>query len=209
MIGQRSRIRAGLQLLAHLPRSTDVVVCASRDSNRLTNVTYSAMSQLFPPPPSHPSRRPSPATPPRFVAPPARNLEAEHPVASAPQLSANSPPTPPLPPRPELPHTQSMPGSVDPLADDDSSSDDGGITIDEPLEEVELSEGRLRELYDEEEIDRFLHLFSAVSYSSLSCHRCSSNVFVVCQRGPNTTKSERVQARPISECLWRRGRDYR
>lgn len=38
--------------------------------------------------------------------------------------------------------------------------------------EQNISEARLRQLYDEEEIDRFLHLFSAVS-SCLVCH-CTS-----------------------------------
>lgn len=39
----------------------------------------------------------------------------------------------------------------------------------ETEEEEELSEVRLRELYDDEEIERFLRLFSAVSKPILVC----------------------------------------
>lgn len=46
--------------------------------------------------------------------------------------------------------------------DDDVSLDIGG-GLDE--QEEELSEEQLRERYDDEEIDRFLHLFSAVRLS--------------------------------------------
>ncbi len=62
-----------------------------------------------------------------------------------------------------------MPGSVadlvGPGADFGSPSDETGDTgdADSLMFEEELSEAQLRELYDDEEIDRFLRLFEAVN----------------------------------------------
>jgi len=58
---------------------------------------------------------------------------------------------------------QSIAGTID--DDDFSKSDQLTIPLQQGDSEVEdeLSEQQLRELYDSEEIDRFLNLFSAVS----------------------------------------------
>ena len=82
---------------------------------------------------------------------------------------------PPLPPRPSA-------VVVSPPAEDDSSAESGEdddavptaeggdfgassstVNLLSAKDEEELSEVQLRELYDDEEIDRFLHLFSTVS----------------------------------------------
>lgn len=67
-------------------------------------------------------------------------------------VSGSLPRPPPLPPR-------RMPASTDKLAQCDVASQET-VGVDRP--EDDLSEQRLREVYDDEEIDRFLNLFSAV-----------------------------------------------
>lgn len=65
--------------------------------------------------------------------------------------------------------------SPDPLTGSDLSAsfqsfDTDGFTNDPPPEssvELDMSEQELRELYDNEEVERFLHLFSAVSLPRL------------------------------------------
>lgn len=66
--------------------------------------------------------------------------------------------------RPNILRTETIPGSI--TGDDWSTSPTTLVEI-PPEAENEMSEEQLRVLYDDEEIDRFLHLFSAVS--SLSC----------------------------------------
>ena len=56
----------------------------------------------------------------------------------------------------------SMPGSSQLLQEDD---DVDSLRDELILQEQQLSDARLRELYEEEEIDRFLRLFSTVSQS--------------------------------------------
>ena len=55
-----------------------------------------------------------------------------------------------------------MPGSSQLLQEDD---DVDSLRDELILQEQQLSDARLRELYEEEEIDRFLRLFSTVSQS--------------------------------------------
>lgn len=92
------------------------------------------------PPPAHPSLRSTHSSPPAYKArrtlPPA--LPARQQVIDASSKLAE-----------ETPAIIAPPGSFEPS------------TL--PEVEEELSEVQLRELYDDEEIDRFLHLFSAVS----------------------------------------------
>ncbi|GJE86136.1 hypothetical protein PsYK624_022160 [Phanerochaete sordida] len=121
----------------------------------------------FLPPPAHPARRPDGvhSGPPSFTTP--RNLTPLSPATASPprlplrpsigrstalggsSLSTNS--SPALPER--------IPGSVENLFDPDSD-DDESIAL-HTKDEEQLSTAELRELYDEEEIERFLQLFSA------------------------------------------------
>ncbi|OBZ78941.1 hypothetical protein A0H81_01105 [Grifola frondosa] len=98
-----------------------------------------ANSQSHIPPPSHPTieRLPSPALP-------------------GPSGSNTSPTPPKLPPRPVTFDSSTIHNAEETLPR--SASTD---TLVASKAEEELSEVQLRELYDDEEIDRFLHLFSA------------------------------------------------
>jgi len=90
---------------------------------------------------------------------------------------------PPLPPRPQLPSTVSsqikdsnvsvpaipppLPRKVPGGLGDYSQADDSLLLFNlEDADENELNEKQLRELYDNEEIDRFLTLFSDVCNTS-------------------------------------------
>ena len=130
--------------------------------------------------PSHPSRTPSPVPASSSSLPPPlppRISSSPGPASS----SASSSSIPPLPPRPSQ---SSISVNVDYGSGSDSysdlDSDDDSATEGAPTpslgpgasttslglsakDEEGLSEVQLRELYDDEEIDRFLHLFSTVS----------------------------------------------
>ncbi|KAK7694679.1 hypothetical protein QCA50_001867 [Cerrena zonata] len=104
------------------------------------------MSHLAPPP-VHPSRRVSSASPSRTSSP--RSL----PPALPPRYDDINRSTPQLP--------RSMPGSVEDLGAPLDAED--SMDVPPPPEDLrneeELSEVELREMYDSEEIDRFLHIF--------------------------------------------------
>lgn len=69
--------------------------------------------------------------------------------------------------RPAILRTETIPGSIS-----DAEWQSASPTALIPPE-AEMSEEQLRVLYDDEEIDRFLHLFSAVSL--LSCSSLQSS----------------------------------
>lgn len=52
------------------------------------------------------------------------------------------------------------------LVDSEYLDDDAASSV--QVDEEELSAAELRDLYDEEELNRFLHLFSAVSFTRLN-----------------------------------------
>lgn len=66
--------------------------------------------------------------------------------------------------RPTVLRTETIPGSISDTGWESTSPTD----LIPPEVEAEMSEEQLRVLYDDEEIDRFLHLFSAVSLLSCS-----------------------------------------
>jgi hypothetical protein len=112
-----------------------------------------------------------------------------------PMLPPRPPPTPPTPETHSL-HKPSESLQLDPLpvpqivVDLDSGSP--VLTPDEPVEyeeEKELSEQQLREMYDEEELDRFLHLFSAVSAVFLLCISARLTIDVVRERSASTRRA--------------------
>lgn len=63
--------------------------------------------------------------------------------------------------RPTMLRTETIPGSISDAGWESASPTGSGLIP--PEAETEMSEEQLRVLYDDEEIDRFLHLFSAVS----------------------------------------------
>lgn len=137
-----------------------------RACSSLVRPTMSDRKQLFPPPPTHPSRRQDlPSTPSLSHSPSSQNPDP------SPVLSPFTPETTssPTPPRHGLSLGESLsrriPGSVENLLDSVHPDDDTASNI--QVDEEELSPTELRELYDEEEINRFLHLFSNVSSISV------------------------------------------
>ncbi|KAI0651883.1 hypothetical protein C8Q79DRAFT_63725 [Trametes meyenii] len=131
---------------------------------------------------------------------------------------------PPLPPRPtaiEVSLAEDEDSSSDP-GDDAPASDFGASTSTVNFltlqDELELSEIRLRELYDDEEIDRFLHLFSSyvrevrapgVAASSSVAHAASASAPALSETlsspashtSPATTSRQKLpdSARSLSE----------
>ncbi|RDX55829.1 hypothetical protein OH76DRAFT_1551372 [Lentinus brumalis] len=123
------------------------------------------------PPPSHSARTPSPgptSSSSRPVPPPFPPRISPSPGPA----SSNASPAPPLPPRPS---ESKIVVNVDEGSESGSGSDEESATESTPTpspesgastttlttkDEEDLSEVQLRELYDDEEIDRFLHLFS-------------------------------------------------
>lgn len=101
------------------------------------------VNNSFLPPPTHPSLRSTHSSPATY--------DVRHAVP------------PRLPPR----QPSSATAHVDPIVEEEVDMADlapGAFGIPAlPREDEGLSEHQLRELYDDEEIDRFLHLFSAVS----------------------------------------------
>ena len=94
-------------------------------------------------------------------------MDNEYPVEP---LSDSSPP--PLPPRRKLPPLPQLPPFISPASGeivDGSQTDTSPLLSNvEDADEDRLTEKQLRELYDNEEIDRFLTLFSDVcNYLSL------------------------------------------
>ena len=127
------------------------------------NVICPVMSErrpLFPPPPSHPSR--------------SRNISLN--VSPTDLLHRVPPPPPPARPSPRPSTGPPSPGPVEPppghlpggVEDLDAASVDDDQSFSEPptIREEELTEAQLREVYDEEEINRFLYLFSTVRYTT-------------------------------------------
>ena len=116
------------------------------------------MSHLAPPP-IHPSRRriySGSFSSSRSSSPTGRSL----PPALPPRYDDITPSIPQLP--------RSMPGSVEDLGaelDAEDSSDVAPVLEDVRDEEgLLVSEVELREMYDNEEIDRFLHIFQSVKF---------------------------------------------
>ncbi|RPD62914.1 hypothetical protein L227DRAFT_572779 [Lentinus tigrinus ALCF2SS1-6] len=159
------------------------------------------------PPPSHPSRTPSPGPSASYSRqppplPPRSSPTPEHASSTS---SASPAPPPPLPPRPSEP-TISV--SVDEGSGSDSDSDSEGEGATEippadpgasaasllsPKEEEALSEVQLRDLYDDEEIDRFLHLFS------LYVREVRVAEPVASPRGPSVAQAASASAPAIEE----------
>lgn len=133
--------------------------------------------QLFPPPPSHPSlKRDTPRN--AYTPPPPARRVPPIPVAptseSTPSSSVSHTPAAvasPLPPR-------TIPGSVENLLD--VEYDDDASILETLAEEEEMTPEQLRQIYDEEEIDRFLNLFSAVS--AVSNVQVCTDLQIVCHR---------------------------
>ncbi|KAI0361586.1 hypothetical protein OH77DRAFT_444853 [Trametes cingulata] len=101
------------------------------------------------------------------LVPPA-HLHGAHSSPPSPSLGNRAPP--PLPPRPSQSTVSLVPSEEGQLSSEDETATPAGPDVLEasastetlltPKEEEELSEVQLRELYDDEEIERFLHLFS-------------------------------------------------
>lgn len=151
-----------------------------------------AVSQTLLPPPAHPSRTSSGIS----------SGHSSRSISPAPPLPPRAPssttPTPELPPRPrvapsssESPFSQPTPEVVE---DDDLSADSTESGQDgphEPFEFVQTSdipsdflfksiaedmpEAQLRELYENEEIERFVNFFSAVSVSAAKVRSLGSD----------------------------------
>lgn len=122
--------------------------------------------QLFPPPPAHPSRSRDVS----YSAPPSDSLLRRVPPPPLPARSAprsvSSQAVPVVPAAPTISRPERIPGGVEDI--EDIELDDSESIADIPtICEEELSETQLRELYDEEEINRFLYLFSTVSSAKL------------------------------------------
>lgn len=108
----------------------------------------------FLPPPTHPALRGTHSAPLEHLA---RRAAA----SDAPNLPTRSPG------KPSVQSTQSDTSHhLEPISDTELDAAPGAFTNQPqvlPDAEDQLSEVQLRELYDEEEIERFMHLFSAVS----------------------------------------------
>ena len=114
------------------------------------------MSHLAPPP-IHPSRRRISSgsfSSSRSSSPTGRSL----PPALPPRYDDITPSIPQLP--------RSMPGSVEDLGAELDAEDslDVAPVLEDVRDEEGLSEAELREMYDNEEIDRFLHIFQSVKF---------------------------------------------
>ena len=72
--------------------------------------------------------------------------------------------------RPTILRNETIPGSISGDTDWEPADDTASIL---PEAENEMSEQQLRELYDSEEIDRFLNLFTAVSAPCNSSRQAS------------------------------------
>ncbi|KIP11935.1 hypothetical protein PHLGIDRAFT_395308 [Phlebiopsis gigantea 11061_1 CR5-6] len=120
----------------------------------------SERQQLFPPPPSHPtrSRNASPSVSAndllRRIPPPPLPARPSYPVPESARATA---PGAPITPPPEH-----LPGSMDDV-DGTILEDNQSLSDAQTIHEEELTEAQLREVYDEEEINRFLYLFSTKS----------------------------------------------
>lgn len=91
---------------------------------------------------------------------------------------------PPLPPPPQLTIRSPSPAADIPSSPSIVSSP---VPHDIPSEEAEyaLDEATLRDIYADEEIDRFLHLFNAVRITSASPHNEMLTLLsAVCNGGP-------------------------
>lgn len=136
--------------------------------------------QLFPPPPAHPSRSRDVS----YSAPPSNNLLRKVPPPPLPARSAprsvSSQAVPIVPAAPAIPRPERIPGGVDDI-EDIELDDNESIADIQTICEEELSETQLRELYDEEEINRFLYLFSTVSSTKLE--QFCAYFKLVCNRG--------------------------
>lgn len=126
----------------------------------------------FPRPPAHPSRSRDVSYSASYSTPPSNNLSRKVPPPPLPARPA--PPTtassqavlPTVPAARTISQPERIPGGVEDIEDielDDSES----IADIQTICEEELSETQLRELYDEEEINRFLYLFSTVGSTEL------------------------------------------
>lgn len=155
------------RFVAPLPGSRPT---SSKDPSQTTHTPLT-------PPPSHPSLRRTP--PPVYGAlnnapPPATPIPAM-PSPAVPRLGGSITVL-------DTPNPEESPAIQPPqiiVEGDSSESLDSPVILPTEIadEEEELSEQQLRELYDEEEMERFLHMFSTVCNIIVRAHESSSTYF--------------------------------